>query len=608
MRKAIGFCVMFFIKNNAGNKIILFLALALYAIAICAQSVSQEETITLQNEEFHWRNQQDTEERERHLAEPDINAQPEQEAASDQAEAKSAQLTDLPKDEAPCYPIKQFIFEIPIALPPSVLSTVGTSKPDDTFYFLTEKLEFARGRCLGIKGIGFLVDQLLLALVQRGYTTTRIGIVRNQDLTTGILKFSLLPGLVGKLRIQGEGPKKIKYAFPIQSGDLLNIRKLEQGLEQVERMTSVSITMQLEPGSEPGESDIVFTIKQGKPWRLVFSLDDSGSSTTGKLQSSIQLGWDNPLGINDTLTLALSHDLDMRWAQHGSRSMSCYYSIPVGNWTISTSATYSQSYYPYMTTSLIPKYFSTDRTQFDGKVSYMFWRNQVQKNSVEFRINRYISATSIGTQRWGGNPFLKNMPTQARNMTFAEISYLHRRHFGPARLDLTASYRWGVPWFGADWESRYAPSSQHYNLQIVDANLTLPFVMNKKIIYYVGTLRGQVTRTQQDSSNVFAVGSRWTVRGFDDQSSLSAYQGFYWRNDIQVPITNTQQSIYYGFDIGKVFGRPLSQSETIMGFTLGLRGALLKGLSYDVFFAAPVYRPNIMSSSLTAGFSLRQYF
>ena len=33
------------------------------------------------------------------------------------------------------------------------------------------------------------------------------------------------------------------------------------------------------------------------------------------------------------------------------------------------------------------------------------------------------------------------------------------------------------------------------------------------------------------SDNKFNIGSRWSVRGFDGENSLSGNQGWYWRND-----------------------------------------------------------------------------
>ncbi|MGP1477726.1 MAG: POTRA domain-containing protein, partial [Phocaeicola sp.] len=38
-----------------------------------------------------------------------------------------------------------------------------------------------------------------------------------------------------------------KNAFPIKEGDILNIRRLEQGLEQMKRVSSSDVSMKLLP-------------------------------------------------------------------------------------------------------------------------------------------------------------------------------------------------------------------------------------------------------------------------------------------------------------------------------------------------------------------------
>ncbi len=68
--------------------------------------------------------------------------------------------------------------------------------------------------------------------------------------------------------------------------------------------------MEIVPGDNPGESDIVITRKQAKMWRLGLSLDDSGTETTGRYQGGVTLSLDNPFSLSDLLYFSASHDLD----------------------------------------------------------------------------------------------------------------------------------------------------------------------------------------------------------------------------------------------------------------------------------------------------------
>ncbi|WP_049611722.1 ShlB/FhaC/HecB family hemolysin secretion/activation protein, partial [Yersinia massiliensis] len=88
-------------------------------------------------------------------------------------------------------------------------------------------------------------------------------------------------------------------AFPARAGHLLDLRDIEQGLENLQRIPTVQASMELIPGDAPGETDIALSWKQSKMWRLAASLDDSGTSSTGRYQGGATLFLDNPLSLSD---------------------------------------------------------------------------------------------------------------------------------------------------------------------------------------------------------------------------------------------------------------------------------------------------------------------
>ncbi|WP_196304116.1 POTRA domain-containing protein, partial [Ralstonia solanacearum] len=48
-----------------------------------------------------------------------------------------------------------------------------------------------------------------------------------------------------------------------------NLRDLEQGLEQMKRVASQDVDMQIVPTDVPGVSDVVISVKRAKPWTVV---------------------------------------------------------------------------------------------------------------------------------------------------------------------------------------------------------------------------------------------------------------------------------------------------------------------------------------------------
>lgn len=143
-------------------------------------------------------------------------------------------------------------------------------------------------------------------------------------------------------------------------------------------------------------------------------------------------------------------------------------------------------------------------------------------------------------------------------------------------------------------------------MQIVDATLSVPFQMANQPFNYIGTLRGQTTRSSLYLSDQFSIGGRYTVRGFDGELTLAAERGFYLRNELDMPIAQSSHSAYVGIDVGRVFGPSVEYliGNKLAGATLGLRGAY-KNFNYDLFSSWPLYKPEqFKTSTPTVGFSL----
>lgn len=521
--------------------------------------------------------------------------------------------------EAQCYPIQKFELSVSDKVPVSVQQQSAFVFPQDVFYFLTQQLQDIQGQCIGQRGMAVLIEKLTLSLVSKGYTTTRLGIEPNQNLSSGTLKLTLLPGYLRAFRFAG-GAVNTRAAFPIKPGEIINLRKLEQGLEQLQRLGSLQINMELLPGDLPGETDVAISAKRAKPWRLAFTLDDSGNNATGRLQAGANLTLDNPLGLNDVFNIAVNHDAKFDSDNLGTEGSNIYYSLPWGNWTLTTTGNYNESH------QRLPEQFGikiisySNNKSFDAKVSYMFMRDQVQKNSFEFRVGKRFSKNRIDVEP-GGSYY---QDVQYRNTTFAEWSWVHRHYLGAAKLDLVASYRWGVPWLGASDDMALAaqfPGNQdqvdrilHYNYGTIDATFSMPVPLFGVMSNYSLNLHGQFTQTPQDGANMFSIGNRYTVRGFDGNQTLAAEQGYYVRNEIQMPLGKTGHAVYWGLDAGRVFGPSTVWSgpdaQVLVGTVLGLRGSLFSGFSYEAFVGTPIYKPKALGakSGLIAGFNLRQEF
>ncbi|PRH15583.1 ShlB/FhaC/HecB family hemolysin secretion/activation protein [Burkholderia multivorans] len=550
------------------------------ALLFIATSVSAQEAprLIVPGNDQQSRQQEEARERERTVTAPGVRSD---------VTARVGYPT-LPS-ETPCFRIERFALDVPDALPASVKSQGASALPMDRFAFAREWLEHYTGQCIGKQGLDMLVKGLSQAILARGYVTTRV-LLPEQDLSTGTLKFSLVPGVIRHVRFADDKLRGTwKTAFPSRDGDLLNLRDLEQGLEQMKRVSSQDVSMQIIPADVPGESDVVLDVKRGKPWSVVASVDNSGTRATGKLQGNLSLGIDNPLGLNDIFNVGVSQDLELSDKRLGSHGWNGFYSIPWGYWTATLSA-YTSTYYQQIAGVNQTFIASGNSKTVDFKLNRVLSRSQNDVFGAQFRLSRRF-----------GQSFIEDteIPQQRRNNTFVEFGLTDRHYFGNAQFDGTLAYRQGIGAFGAQDDMLAADGgpTYRYKMAVLDANLSVPFTIAQQPFRYVTTFHGQYTGNTLYYIDDLTIGSRYTVRGFDGETMLAASRGFYWRNELQAPIGQTGMAIYGGLDYGRVWGpQPVVLVGTqLAGAVIGMKGSVATrfgAYGYDLFAGTPLYKPS----------------
>jgi hemolysin activation/secretion protein len=524
-------------------------------------------------EEQRRRAQEEAEERQRLQQAPNVHLK------APEARTEDDKSLDLPI-ETPSFRIDQLVLELHPDLP------VGLHRQSGCFRFARRYLDRYRGRQIGPEGIKRIMNRLTRRILARGYTTTRVDLPE-QDLSGGTLKLILIPGVIRSIRFADPAPRGTwRTAFPVRPGDLLNIRDLEQGLEQMKRVSSQDVTIAIAPGTLPGESEVVLTVKRGKPWRASLSLDDSGTPTTGQWQGNFGTGWDNPLGWSDLFSAGLSHDVTTYKKGSGTRGASLGYSVPLGYWTFSSS--WSQSDYAQRIAGTQRDIVATGNSMnLDFRVGYLFHRDQFRKDTIQLRTGHRASRSFIDNTE---------IDVQRRRNSFVELSLIHSQSLGRAQLDLTGAWRQGVSWFGAQGDlapGNSAAPTFFYRLQTLDATLTMPVDIGRHRLQYTATVRGQHTRDQLYASEYLTIGSRWTVRGFDGEHTLASENGGFFRNDLDYRL-GLGATAYVGVDAGRVYGANEANlpGRSLAGMVLGLKGVLVRRLSYNLFLGGPLHQPS----------------
>lgn len=465
------------------------------------------------------------------------------------------------------------------------------------FKWINKYLADFNGQYVGVKGINMLMDAINAEIINRGYITTRI-YIEPQDLSSGRLYFSLQPGLIEDIRFRKETWGTYANAVPMQKGSLLNIRDVEQAIDNFNSVPGQRADIKIEPGSKEGHSDLVIDIERDKPWSFSFSLDNSGIDTTGKNQFTAAVRLSQPLSINDVFYASRSVDTSEAGDVKGTNAASFYYAVPLGKERFSFS--HSQNDYHQTVTYAVNPFISSGRFTYDSfRWLHLLQRNQHSKTDFVFGIvhktrHSYINGTEIGVQR--------------QKTTAMQIGLNHRQYFGPSVLDASFIWQKGMPWFADPGVTDNLPgeATSRYNMYLFDADFTAPLhIAQDYDAQYNLSIRAQRTPDKVYGSEFFSIGDWYSVRGFDGEQNLSAENGFVLRNEIRFPFAQNQQ-FYLAFDYGAVSGPSAEYllGDEMTGAAIGLRGRT-GAYQYDAFIARPLKKPDgFKCDSHTFGFMI----
>lgn len=513
----------------------------------------------------------------------------------------SAELGRLPIDETPCFHIDRILLggaaaeQFQWALAAAERTEEGVADP-------------VSGRCLGTISINRVMQRVQNAIVARGFVTTRV-LAEPQDLQRGTLALTVIPGRIRGIRFaSGTDDRATQWnALPVRPGDLLNLRDIEQALENFKRVPTAEADIQITPAdgldAKPGESDLLIAWQQRFPFRFSVAVDDSGTRATGKYLGGVTLSYDHALTLNDLFYVSVNRDLGGGDpGRRGTQGHAAHYSLPFGYWLLGVTSSSNRYYQSVAGANQTYRYSGTSQNS-DIKLSRLIYRDALRKTTLSLRgwsrsSKNFIDDTEVEVQR--------------RRMAGWELGASHREFIGAATLDLNLNYRRGTGAMNAlpAPEEAFGEGSARPKIITSDARVNAPFALGGQRLRYTGAWRAQWNRTPLVPQDRLAIGGRHSVRGFDGESVLAAERGWLIRNDLGLMFGNSGQEFYLGLDHGEVGGRSadLLVGRRLTGAVFGLRGGN-KGLAYDIFIGQPINTPQgFKTASRVAGFNLNWSF
>ena len=419
--------------------------------------------------------------------------------------------------------------------------------------------EFA-GQCLGQMSINNLLQRITAIYADAGFITTR-AYVPPQDIGDGVLAVEVLEGRVeafiyqqvdAKGRQRPGKPRKLRTAMPLQPGDVFQLRDLEQGLEQMNRLRSSEANANLVAGEAPGTSRIIITETKSDTVRGAVGVDNRGDELTGRTQLNFTLEADDLLKLNDTYFFSYS-------GSRNTNAIAFGVTVPYRKWLFSANGSYSES--------LSPISANADLFSQTGNLNVNIER-LLARNAT---IKRYVF---VGTRAFWNERFVNIRPLQSQYRTSLSLGYREERREETYVLALNSSLTFGAPFLGGDQDFEFAnratPRAEFTRFE-TRATYIRPFESGTQLSV---SFWGQYADVPLFSSEQLSIGGWESVRGYSD-FAFSGDNGAFIRSEFSFG-TWPLDLEPYGRPLQSVgLANPLSRSQGgVRAFVFGDAGSV----------------------------------
>jgi hemolysin activation/secretion protein len=436
-------------------------------------------------------------------------------------------------------------------------------------------------QCLTTTDIQNVLNNINNYYMQRGYITSR-AYLKNQDLSKGILQIHLLEGRIDEIILNDEmNASELTTAFPNVKDNILNLRDIEMGLDQINRLSRNNAKLKLQASTKQGYSNVNIENNEGKAIFSTFSIASNGLESTGRGIGSANFYLENLFGFNTQITLGYNGSLRPT-NEKKSRGYSVGVNIPYGYFLFS--AIYREFLYRSTIYGENGNYISSgisNNHNYQG--DYTFYRDA--DSAIK---------TSLGLSWQQNLNFIANelIKTSSSKTTTGKISLNGFYKQEGTTFSFDVSMHHGLSLFDPVINS--SNSNKKYNFlkytTYLSANGNTSFLDTP--LQYNSTLSGQYSNDRLHNQELFSMGGFYTVRGFNYMGYFGEI-GAYLHNDltyntsIQLLGEKIKFSPYFGLDGGVIEYDP-SIFKHMIGTGFGIRSSLL-GLNLSLDFAAPLY-------------------
>lgn len=488
-----------------------------------------------------------------------------------QAHQVELQKTESAPASGPCFEINQ------ISLQQASLITPDTQKRLVAPYI---------NQCLSLDRINQLVRAISEWYVQRGYITSR-AFLTEQNLSHGTLNITVLEGKLEAIHLQGASARQLNMAFPTRAGRILNLRDIEQGMEQINRLRTTPVQIEIIPSTQPGYSIVNLTSTPEFPLTLGLNMDNSGQRSTGIGQLSASLVGNDLLGVADRWFVSggrSSAFSDWRDAQNFQAGVS----VPYGYGLLDYSYSWS-NYHSRFNANSFDWYSNGDNISNRLSGSWVLFRNGQIKTGVQLGLNHYVS------HNWLNETLLQS---SSRKLTSLQIGFNHTQKIAGGVATFNPMLSRGMPWFDAESDSGKSDDLPKAEFRKWSVSSSFQRPVTQKM-WWLSSFYAQWSPDRLYGSERLTIGGENSVRGYKEQY-LSGDVGGYLRNELNYSLFTLpaigEVSTTLALDGGWLQSDKQDRyaAGTLWGSSLGL-GTRNAHVSTQLSLGIPVSYPNYLA-------------
>lgn len=444
------------------------------------------------------------------------------------------------------------------------------------------KIENLKKKYVGKRGgknvINF-VKELENLYLEKGYITTRVKIdIENSNFEAGKIQCIVIEGYIENIVMNGESNNsKIFASFPTKEKEVLNIKDLDQGIDNLNSISVNNAKLDILAGENLGGSIIDIKNETSKKISAAVNYNNLGQKSTGEERIKLALTIEDFLGINDSFTGSYQRKLGRNKKYNDNENFSFYYRIPFKYWEFSIIK--DQSEYKNTITGLGQSYKSTGISKnMNYSLRRVIHRNEVGKTTLGLTLTNKETKNYIDDEK---------LILSSRKLSVLKLDIGHQRRLFNGMFFGEIAYYEGLKRFGAerdDWEYKDSTSPKaQFQKYTMDINWYKPFKINNQNFSYRFSFSGQYSDDILYSSEKMSIGDDTTVRGFKE-NSIMGDKGIYIRNELAYNYNFLEPFIAY--DIGRV--KDVTKDEYYEKYGTELSGASIGVRIYFKYFTASI--------------------